>query len=174
MAPQNEYIPRGYDVDASFTSSSSSIFLESKEKNRPAVKFSVEAVRPGVFRTTFTTEAHPLPPRPSVTRPAAATANGIHAPESIKDKRKRLISGDAAATIEFDDVPVVSFGFKDQKPLHTDLPFRSYCLDGPGVAHYTRYNRNTLHVGLGEKSAPMNLSNRKFAIDATDSFGYDV
>jgi len=162
MAPQQEYIPRNYEVDSSFADSPSSIFLESKENNKPVVKFSVEAVRPGVFRTTFTSETHPLPPRPSVKRPGAALANGTHAPEPLSEKKKQISSGDVVASIEFDDVPLVTVGFRDQeKPLHSDLPFRSYVLDGPGVAHYTRYNKNTLHVGLGEKSAPMNLSNRK-------------
>jgi alpha-glucosidase (family GH31 glycosyl hydrolase) len=61
-----------------------------------------------------------------------------------------------------------------KKPIHTDLPHRSYAADGSGIAHYTRYNHNTLHLGLGEKAAPMNLSNRDFVLSATDSFGYDV
>jgi alpha-glucosidase (family GH31 glycosyl hydrolase) len=51
---------------------------------------------------------------------------------------------------------------------------RSYALDGDGVAHYTQYFRNSLHVGLGEKAAPMDLSNRHFTLSATDCFGYDV
>lgn len=72
------------------------------------------------------------------------------------------------ATVDFTGVPIISLGFDGQKPLHSDLPHRSYCLDGSGVAHYTRYNKGTLHVGLGEKAAPMNLSNRQFRIDATE------
>ena len=60
------------------------------------------------------------------------------------------------------------------EPLHTDVPHRSYVVDGHGVAHYSRYKRGTLHVGLGEKAAPMNLSGRRFELSATDSFGYDV
>jgi len=72
-------------------------------------------------------------------------------------------------------VPIVSLQLSTtSKPLHTDLPKRSYFIDGSGIAHCSSYNRNTLHVGLGEKAAPMNLANRKFAIDATDSFGYNA
>jgi alpha-glucosidase (family GH31 glycosyl hydrolase) len=59
-------------------------------------------------------------------------------------------------------------------PLHEDLPHRSYTVNGEGVAHYSRYHRNTLYVGLGEKAAPMNLAGRRFELSATDSFGYDV
>lgn len=163
MAPQKEYVPRNYEVDSSFAESASSIFLESKGAGkRPAVKLSVEAIRPGLFRTSFTSNEHPLPPRPSVPRPNNAVANGVHAPEPMSEKRKQIFNGDVVACIDFEDVPVVTIGFQNQKqPLYSDLPFRSYVLDGPGVAHYTRYNKNTLHVGLGEKAAPMNLSNRK-------------
>lgn len=46
--------------------------------------------------------------------------------------------------------PIVTAGFADEKPLHTDLPHRTYVLDGPGVAHYSRYDRGSLHLGLGE------------------------
>jgi alpha-glucosidase (family GH31 glycosyl hydrolase) len=59
-------------------------------------------------------------------------------------------------------------------PIHSDLPHRSYVADGAGIAHYTRYNFGTLHLGLGEKPAPMDLSNRHFVLSATDCFGYDV
>tara|TARA_R110002003_G_scaffold40_3_gene2581 strand:- start:6588 stop:8864 length:2277 start_codon:yes stop_codon:yes gene_type:complete len=61
-----------------------------------------------------------------------------------------------------------------QEPIHSDLPHRSYAIDGTGIAHYTRYNHGTLHLGLGEKPAPMDLSNRHFVLSATDCFGYDV
>lgn len=172
--PQHEYIPRSYEVDHSLTQSSSSIFLQCNEPGHPAVKFSFEALRPGLFRTTFVTNAHPLPPHPSVQRPPDAVVNGWHDSESLPDKRKVIRNGNATATVDFYGVPIISLAFDGQDPLHTDLAHRSYVLDGPGVAHYSHYNRNTLHVGLGEKAAPMNLANRSFRIDATDSFGYDA
>jgi alpha-glucosidase (family GH31 glycosyl hydrolase) len=46
--------------------------------------------------------------------------------------------------------------------------------DATGIAHYTEHDRSDLHVGLGEKRAPMDLSGRHFLLSATDSFGYDV
>jgi len=71
-------------------------------------------------------------------------------------------------------VPIISVGYAGQKPLHRDLDHRSYALDGPGIAQYSEYDRSSLHVGLGEKAAPMNLANRHFQLSATDCFGYDV
>jgi alpha-glucosidase (family GH31 glycosyl hydrolase) len=74
-----------------------------------------------------------------------------------------------------DGLPLVSLTLPGHDvPIHSDLPNRSYVADGLGVAHYTRYNNGTLHLGLGEKPAPMDLSNRHFVLSATDCFGYDV
>ncbi|KAL2357376.1 neutral alpha-glucosidase ab precursor [Cryomyces antarcticus] len=62
----------------------------------------------------------------------------------------------------------------NEPPTYQDLPFRSYAVDGSGIAHYAQYKPGTLHVGLGEKSAPMDLSNRHFVLSTSDCFGYDV
>jgi len=78
------------------------------------------------------------------------------------------------ASIDWSDAPIVSLQLAGQsKPIYRDLQFRSYVADSSGVAHYSEYKRDTLYVGLGEKAAPMNLSNRHFILSVTDSFGYD-
>lgn len=166
--PQHEYVPKAYSLTAS---TSSSLRLQSNERTTP-VDFQFEAIKPGVFRTTFTAKTHPLPPFPSAQRPQHEDV-AISSCESALNSRT-YISGDVEAKVEWDGVPIVSLGFTSQEPLHTDLPFRSYVLDGTGVAHYTRYFRGSLHVGLGEKPAPMDLSGRHFTLSATDCFGYDV
>lgn len=178
MAQQQEYVAARYQVDSSLTSNKKpSIYLNSAEESAPQpTSFSFEAVRPGIFRTTFTTPSHPVPPFPSLKRPQSdpclASATEISStPTSTTFKCPNGVE----ATIDYAGVPLVSIGFAGQKePLHRDLPFRSYALDGPGIAHYTRYYRGSLHIGLGEKAAPMDLSNRHFTLSATDCFGYDV
>lgn len=85
--------------------------------------------------------------------------------------------GDITAKVDWEgSAPLVSISLSGSKidPLHQDVPHRSYVVDGAGIAHYSKFNRGTLHVGLGEKAAPMNLSGRRFRMSATDSFGYDV
>ena len=42
------------------------------------------------------------------------------------------------------------------------------------MAHYTRYHPGSLHVGLADKPAPMDLSDRHFIFSAADCLGYDV
>ncbi|KAM0325935.1 hypothetical protein ACHAQA_007240 [Verticillium albo-atrum] len=174
--PQNELIPSSWAIEASTEASDNapSILLSSSSAG-PSFQFGFEAVRPNVFRTTYTSESHPLPPHPSVAR---AEIDLGEAKPLVKStgKSKTIQIGDISATVDYSgETPHLAISFEGQeKPLFQDVPNRSYTVDGQGVAHYTRYNRGTLHVGLGEKAAPMNLSGRRFQLSATDSFGYDV
>lgn len=179
--PQDETTPRSFELDSAHEHSASALYLQGTDASQP-VSFTFEAVRPGLFRTTFTSPDHPLPPHPNVRRPESARATGANGASEVNGvngeahgKLKRIRNGNATARVEWSDTPVVTLQLDGaEKPIHTDLAFRSYVLDGTGVAHYTRFNHGTLHVGLGEKAAPMNLANRSFRIDATDCFGYDV
>jgi alpha-glucosidase (family GH31 glycosyl hydrolase) len=102
--------------------------------------------------------------------------DGIRPTVTSTSKSKKIQVGNVTASVDFGgESPSVSISIDGQQsPILQDLPNRGYVLDGSGIAHYTRYNRNTLYVGLGEKAAPMNLSGRRFELSATDSFGYDV
>lgn len=136
-------------------------------------QFTFEAIRPGLFRTTFSSKTHPLPPHPSCPRPEVPS--GFLPVSESAASQTSICAADVKATVDWSGAPIVSLQLSGQdKPIHRDLDFRSYCVDSTGVAHYTRYKRDTLHVGLGEKAAPMNLSNRQFVLSATDCFGYDV
>ncbi|KAK5733999.1 hypothetical protein LTR17_009270 [Elasticomyces elasticus] len=169
--PQDELVLGKYQLDPSTTAEQPGVWLHSTETDEP-VDFTFEAIRPGLFRTQFTSSTHPLPPFPSAHRPTADSSSF-----------KVVDSGEVSKTLQCDDIeakvqwngePIVSIGFVNEEPLYEDLKFRSYALDGPGVAHYTKYARGDLHVGLGEKASPMDLSNRHFTLTATDCFGYDV
>ncbi len=136
-------------------------------------QFTFEAIRPGLFRTTFSSKTHPLPPHPSCPRPEVLS--GFLPISESATSQESICAAGVKATVEWSGAPIVSLQLPGQdKPIHRDLDFRSYCVDSTGIAHYTRYKRDTLHVGLGEKAAPMNLSNRQFVLSATDCFGYDA
>lgn len=167
---QHEIVPKAYDLVDSSTRDTATVHLKSTDTQH-AVDFRFEPCRPGLFRTTFASKQHPLPPFPSAPRRKVDTRNV----ECQSDGRRRTFRcNDIEATVDWSGAPIVSIGFKGEEPLYNDLPFRSYALDGDGVAHYTRFHRKSLHVGLGEKAAPMDLSNRHFTLSATDCFGYDV
>ncbi|KAL7918685.1 glycosyl hydrolases family 31 domain-containing protein [Trichoderma austrokoningii] len=171
--PQQERVPSTW---AESTAGSGKLLqLDSTDSQLP-FQFTLDSLRPNVFRTTFTSKTHPLPPHPSVPLPekqvdaAAVKASSTSAKKEIK-------IGPITITADWtESSPLLSVFLQGHEngPLHEDLPNRSYVVDGEGVAHYSRYNRDTLYVGLGEKAAPMNLAGRKFELSATDSFGYDI
>jgi alpha-glucosidase (family GH31 glycosyl hydrolase) len=167
--PQQESIPTSYERVS--TGLNAAVYLRSDELETP-FDFTFEVVKPGLFRTTFASTSHPLPPLPSARRPTQA-ASVI---ETTTEETSKMFEchGGVEARVTWDSVPLVSVGFQDCQPLHQDLPFRSYTVDGTGICHYTRYCRGSLHVGLGEKASPMDLSNRQFTLSATDCFGYDA
>nr|POE59131.1 alpha-glucosidase [Quercus suber] len=171
--PQQEFVPKIYEPQGSSCEENAScVELRSHETSDPTT-FTFEVIKPGLFRTTFSSKSHPLPPFPAARRPA--TSKDLAYTRSQPLPRSTVLqTGPYTGTVEWAGVPVVSIGFANQTPLYSDLPHRAYALDGPGVAHYTRYFRGSLHVGLGEKAAPMDLSNRHFTLSSTDCFGYDV
>ena len=170
--PQREYVPRSYEIvqENGYLGKIKPVSTDLKLRSTDPgfdFHFSFQALRPGLFRTTFSSTSHPLPPHPSTPRPTADLGNLYVASEST-GSRKSISVGDVEAIVDWTDAPVVSLQLAGQKtPIHRDLPFRSYAVDSNGIAHYTHYKRDTLHVGLGEKAAPMNLSNRHFIISAT-------
>jgi alpha-glucosidase (family GH31 glycosyl hydrolase) len=173
--PQHEHVPRGYTEDVLQPPLSPlGVSLRSGDADTP-FSFTFEAVRPSLFRTTFTSKTHPLPPHPSAPQPKVDLSGVQHASTSQGLRKKRIELGDITAVVEWKDTPVVSLSWTgSDKLLHRDLAFRSYVSDSTGIAHYTDFHKDALHVGLGEKSAPMDLSHRHFILSATDSFGYNV
>ncbi|KAL6835456.1 glycoside hydrolase family 31 protein [Trichoderma afarasin] len=171
--PQQERVPSSW---AENTASSDKLLQLDCTDSQLPFQFTLDALRPNVFRTTFTSKSHPLPPHPSVPllkkQIEAASVN-----VSSTSTTKKIKIGPITASIDWtESSPLLSVSLEGSKngPLHEDLPNRSYVVDGEGIAHYSRYNRDTLYVGLGEKAAPMNLAGRKFELSATDSFGYDI
>ncbi|KAK1752037.1 glycosyl hydrolases family 31-domain-containing protein [Echria macrotheca] len=60
-------------------------------------------------------------------------------------------------------------------PLLRDLRARSYGLTEHGtIRHWTLDRTSRIHLGLGEKAAPLDLTGRRFAMHATDAAWYDA
>jgi alpha-glucosidase (family GH31 glycosyl hydrolase) len=166
-------MPQREEVPSTWTTSSkhkSHVSLEAKCRNGQA-HFTFEAVQDGIFRTRFWSSKHPLPPCPNVEHLSSSVEPDF---DAVNNSTKIIVNG-VEATVNFRGAPVVSLRFKDQaNPIHADIPDRSYVLDGEGCAHYMVHDRKALHVGLGEKAAPMDLTARPFILSATDCFGYDA
>lgn len=172
---QSEYVPGSFKSDPSKGNAPSwEVHLESQEQGN-SFQFSFQAVLPGLFRTTFSSKSHPIPPHPSAQQPKISLSDvTVNASEASRTA-KSIQVGEIEANVNWTGPPQIAISFAgEDEPIHQDLPCRGYAADGTGVAHYSRYKRGTLHVGLGEKAAPMDLSNRHFVLSATDCFGYDV
>lgn len=172
--PQRELVPKKYELDET-GHPDAGVALRSSE-GKQSFNFTFEAVRANLFRVRFTSATHPVPPYPSVPEPVkhnslASTKFTTSTTDSVATAE---IAG-VTATVKWKNTPVVSLSWTDSgKSLHSDLPGRSYVADADGVAHYSVLDREALHVGLGEKAAPMDLTNRHFILSASDTFGYDV
>jgi len=176
--PQHEFIPGTYVLDSingEFLGKSTVRLRSTGQNQEPSFRFTFQAVRPNLFRTTFSSDTHPLPPHPSAP-PPSIDLNGItpYVSQTKSEPEVRIELDDINVTINWKQSPIVTLQWGSEPPIHQDLSFRSYAVDGSGIAHYTTYQKDTLHVGLGEKAAPMNLSGRQFVLSATDCFGYDV
>ncbi len=64
-------------------------------------------------------------------------------------------------------------GDGDDKPVIRDLRARSYALTEHGVIRHWSLDKTRLHLGLGEKAAPIDLTGRRFILHATDAAYYD-
>ena len=126
--PQQEYVPKSYQLNSSASPNNhASVHLQNNEQEQP-IEFSFEAIKPGLFRTTFSSKTHPLPPFPSAARPKL-NSSAFKIAET-EDSSRTFECGNVEAKVDWTGVPIVSVGFKGQEPLHADLPFRSYAIDG--------------------------------------------
>ena len=55
-----------------------------------------------------------------------------------------------------------------------DLPGRSYALTERGIMRHWWIERNNVHIGMGEKGAPIDLTGRSFQLHGTDAACYDA
>lgn len=62
----------------------------------------------------------------------------------------------------------------DRVMLLGDIATRSYALTEHGMMRHWHFDRTALHMGLGEKGAPLDLTFRNFSFGGTDAAHYDA
>jgi len=164
----DERIPTDYVVKEC---TSTHIRLQSLSHNDAT--FTLEPIRDNIFRTTFTTKAHPLPPHPPFPKPKTMLSN---VPQLSSGHNEAIIlttTPNLSITLTSNPTPVVSVQFNGRK-LYSDLLNRSYVLDRDGSSRYALYDPKKLHLGLGERASPFDLSNRTFTLSALDAAEYNA
>lgn len=124
--PQQERVPSAWEHVAP-ASDEPRIQLKSTGQGLPCFTFTFELIRSNVFRTTFTSDSHPLPPHPSILIPPA-TQQGLRAETQAgsSGSSKLMRIGDIVATVDWgassSSSPVVSASYAAS--LDTPFPVR--------------------------------------------------
>ncbi|EST07897.1 Glycoside hydrolase, family 31 [Kalmanozyma brasiliensis GHG001] len=150
-----------------------------KLTNEQGFEWSLSFLTPTIYKITVVGPNHPLPQQSNVhwsNKPLAVSA------KVDTGAQKATLSVDGLAhevTVQFDDTPIVEIhetveGSNDKVRIFGDNPHKSYCYSETGVTRYTRFNNQNLHIGMGEKAAPLDLTHRSFCISGSDSASYDA
>ena len=176
MLHQSEQVPVAYKYSSTAADESEHrVVLQSEALpgEGEALTWTFQPVSNHIFRTTFSSPQHPLPPYPSIKAKNILLGSEINTTFETEHRRVYISTPDVDANISYTGPPVVLVRLKGQpKATHADVERRSYVVDGTGIARYTRL-LHPLHVGLGEKAAPMDLTGRSFLLSASDVLRYD-
>nr|ULM60722.1 putative neutral alpha-glucosidase ab precursor [Thecaphora frezii] len=148
--------------------------------------FSLAFLTPAIVKITLTGPGRPAPPHSNIIYQAAPLAFRLL---ERNDGRKTAIlepprpselarTPDYHVHLSWDDTIVVqvlqNLPRSQRVRIFGDTPHKSYCLNQNGITRHTRLDLDSVHVGLGEKGAPLDLSYRRFAITGTDAASYDA
>ncbi|CDW98387.1 hypothetical protein, partial [Sporisorium scitamineum] len=150
-----------------------------KLTNAQGFEWTLSFLTPTILKIVVVGPNHPLPQQSNVQwsqKPLAVSAK-----IDAASKRASLsVEGlTRQVTVQWDDTPLVDVhesvhGSNEKVHIFGDSPHKSYCYSNEGFIRYTRVQKDNLHVGLGEKAAPLDLTHRSFAITGSDSASYDA
>ncbi len=149
-----------------------------KLTNQQGFEWTLRFLTPTIFKINVTGPYHPLPQQSNVhwdNKPLAVSSKIDNA------GKKATISVEGLTrdvTVQWDDTPIVEVhesveGSSEKVRVFGDTPHKSYCYSDKGFTRYTRFNNHNLHVGMGEKAAPLDLTHRSFSISGSDAASYD-
>lgn len=129
--PQLEHVPSTYD-EVTKGSLHHGVRLRTTGEQHN-FDFDFRALSQNIFKVTFTSETHPQPPYPSISEPQTKLTPEVRTASG--DRCRTFEIGDVTARVDWNDAPIVSLGWTgSDETLHSDLPYRSYAVDGDGVA----------------------------------------
>ncbi|PWN52235.1 hypothetical protein IE53DRAFT_385355 [Violaceomyces palustris] len=155
-------------------------------RNKDGFDLCLSIINDSIFRITLNGPNRPPPPHTNVL-PQQAPPNTFKVEKVVDAKAKAARISLPCSDHVFDrwfeiywgDTPVLEIWEKRDRDgpklrIFGDTPHKSYCLNRDGITRYTRIDADSLHVGLGEKGAPFDLTRRSFSISGSDAAGYDA
>ncbi|TKY87356.1 hypothetical protein EX895_004033 [Sporisorium graminicola] len=150
-----------------------------KLTNTQGFEWTLSFLTPTILKIVVVGPNHPLPQQSNVqwTQKPLAVSSKI---DAAAKKATLSVQGlTRTVTVTFDDTPLVDVhesvqGSDHKVHIFGDSPHKSYCYSNEGFMRYTRFQKDNLHVGLGEKAAPLDLTHRSFALTGSDSASYDA
>jgi hypothetical protein len=142
-------------------------------KNPEGYIWTLTLITPLIFRVTVDGPDRPLPPHDNFVRPLPAPLPFLELKHSSDGDDRKTISfsfpgGTKHLLIDYTRDIVLSItetlvGLPEgderrNKLMYQTLPGRGYCLGEHGVVRYDRVVDGSIHMGLGEKAAPIGES----------------
>src|SRR5947209_16839206 len=128
--PQHEFIPSTYVLDSINGESLGKpmVRLRSIGQNQEqSFRFTFQAIRPNLFRTTFSSDTHPLPPHPSAPLPSInLKGNTPRVGRTKSEPEVRIELDEAITTINWNKSTIVMLQLSSEPPIHKNLSYRSY------------------------------------------------
>ncbi|KUJ24623.1 putative glicosidase [Mollisia scopiformis] len=177
LPPSHSSLTPGSELD--------SFVLISGPKTRfPGFEWKLEFPFPNAYRILLTGPDRPRPPHDNVNAPAKfcsfkllsldkENCHAVFAFLSPPSGTKLQLMLSWSYQI-FSEVWEVGESEGDDRLILSDLSARSYALTEHGVIRHWKFDRTRLHLGLGEKAAPIDLTGRSFTLHATDAAYYDA
>ncbi|KAJ1028419.1 hypothetical protein NDA16_001586 [Ustilago loliicola] len=146
--------------------------------NKQGFEWTLRFLTPTIFKICVTGPNHPLPQQSNVHWSNKLLAVSSKVDATVKKATISVEGLTRDVTVQWDDTPIIEVhesvqGGSEKIRVFGDTPHKSYCFSDKGFRRYTRFNNHNLHVGMGEKAAPLDLTHRSFAISGSDAASYD-
>ncbi|KZT60540.1 glycoside hydrolase family 31 protein [Calocera cornea HHB12733] len=155
--------------------------------------YTLAALSPSMLKLTLTGPDHPHPVHDNVRWSAPPVGfQSVRQEEGGDAGIVRLSMGEVDLTLDVADLtlkaevpwmmPGSLVGAKDKlspTTVYSDLPHRTFSSTPHGITHYSLLPglpgaSSALHLGMGEKAAPLDLTNRRFEVAGKDAANYDA
>ncbi|KAJ9092798.1 hypothetical protein QFC21_006674 [Naganishia friedmannii] len=141
---------------------------------------------PPILHTTLAGPDRPIPPQTNLVKNSAELTVPLPSLLDRDDERKIIrfeLADGKQVTLDYSSDIFLQVteslvdedgDQQDKRLVFGTVPRRGYVLGEHGITRYSRLIEGSIHVGLGEKGAPLDLTGRLFELTGTDAAAYDA